>query len=356
MSQPEVERRNTFFPFGAITGVGSLPHENVEEALDCVFRYCPEIPFSPQLGLRMGKKNMLSELFLCPSLARYITICLNGQLRLSEDVDISKLSAAFSKEPDTSDDLGIMRFQERFLQEKKSHPSSFLAVKGQLVGPITFLLNVLYRDRPILFSRELSTFFVEHLLRQALWQVSRLQKLHQKVILFLDEPSLGVLGQADIFQSPLSLETLREMTAQVISCLQEKEVLVGVHCCSSLWGAFIEGLNFDILSFDVCDKEGGLGSILFRPFVKDLLDRGGILSLGVIPTVLSLMDHFDPMVSTEKVIGEVEKTGLDFNQVLKQSLVTSTCGLGMLNEDYAIKSFILAREVSQRLREKLENL
>lgn len=46
---------------GLATGIGSLPHTDAEEAVDLVLKYCPQVPFWPQLPRRDAREGMIAQ-------------------------------------------------------------------------------------------------------------------------------------------------------------------------------------------------------------------------------------------------------------------------------------------------------
>ena len=46
---------------GLATGIGSMPHKDVNTALDLVFKYTPQIPFWPQLPKRDARETMVAQ-------------------------------------------------------------------------------------------------------------------------------------------------------------------------------------------------------------------------------------------------------------------------------------------------------
>ena len=46
---------------GLTTGIGSLPHREAVPALDLIFKYCPQLPFWPQLPKRDIREGMVAQ-------------------------------------------------------------------------------------------------------------------------------------------------------------------------------------------------------------------------------------------------------------------------------------------------------
>src|SRR5512135_408767 len=51
----------TFAPRALATGIGSLPHRDVQDALRVVFRTFPAVPYWPQLPRRDFRENMYAQ-------------------------------------------------------------------------------------------------------------------------------------------------------------------------------------------------------------------------------------------------------------------------------------------------------
>jgi len=52
---------NNFKPYGLATGLGSLPHQDPEEAVNFVLSYFPEAPYWPQLPTRGEAEGILIQ-------------------------------------------------------------------------------------------------------------------------------------------------------------------------------------------------------------------------------------------------------------------------------------------------------
>jgi hypothetical protein len=46
---------------GLATGIGSLPHQDADKALDLIFKYTPQVPFWPQLPKRDAREGMTAQ-------------------------------------------------------------------------------------------------------------------------------------------------------------------------------------------------------------------------------------------------------------------------------------------------------
>ncbi|MGD9236267.1 MAG: hypothetical protein PVF09_06310, partial [Desulfobacterales bacterium] len=63
-------------------------------------------------------------------------------------------------------------------------------------------------------------------------------------------------------------------------------------------------------------------------------------------TTASLVDQW------RQKAAQIQKLGIDSDQLIAQSLITPSCGAGSLSVEQAIKVLKLTREVSQQIRQK----
>jgi hypothetical protein len=97
--------------------------------------------------------------------------------------------------------------------------------------------------------------------------------------------------------------------------------------------------------------------MLYSGQIKEFLDKGRIIAWGMVPTLEA--DKLD-LETSESLInqwnekaGQIEKLGIESDQLLSQSLITPSCGAGSLNTEQAIKVLKLTQEVSQGIRQKI---
>jgi hypothetical protein len=92
--------------------------------------------------------------------------------------------------------------------------------------------------------------------------------------------------------------------------------------------------------------------LLYPEAVKDLMDRGGAVAWGAVPTSeytgeetgQGLWEHL------RGVLQGLEAKGLDRGLIASQSLVTPACGMGSLDEAKARAILELTAEVSRLAR------
>src|SRR3974390_578815 len=123
------------------------------------------------------------------------------------------------------------------------------ALKGQVVGPVTFAGMAKAGDgKPILYDREMTQAVSQGLARKAAWQAEQFRQAGRDAVIFFDEPILTGFGSAFL---SVSREEVTTIPTETIEAAKESGPLtVGVHCCGNTdWGLLLS-TPLDILSFD----------------------------------------------------------------------------------------------------------
>lgn len=339
---------------GLATGIGSLPHKDAQEAVDSVFRYCPKIPFWPQLpkrDLREGMITQFSENLPCLRVTDegLFFDAQNKEKELEifyercilEDLDYFKISSIFA--------LGLHKFYER-LQEQDLADIEF--IKCQVTGPFTFAASINdQKGKALLHDEIFMQAFLKGLTLKACWQVNFFKKFGKKMILFFDEPYLGCFGSA---YAPLNRENVIKGLSELTAAVKFKDVLLGLHCCGNTdWSIFTDITSIDIISFDAF---GFLERfVLYADNLKSFLKKGGIICWGIVPT-----QEFKGPETVDLLIGKIKagidalvKKGLEKELLLSNLLISPTCGLGALEPRRADSIFGLLSEVENKLFDNL---
>jgi methionine synthase II (cobalamin-independent) len=280
----------------------------------------------PGLTITEGKTVVDTTQDLNPSLEAIYTAYLEG------NADAFPISPAHS--------AGL----HEFLKLDRLNP---LAVKGQVIGPISFGLSI--RDssgKAILYDETLSDAAAKLLCLKASWQEARLRHISPRTIIFVDEPGLVSYGSA-FFNLP------RE---QVVALINDTLIgisgLKGIHCCGNTDWGLVTSTKTDILSFDAYNYSASLS--LFLSDVHGFLARGGAIAWGIIPTdealakesVASLKDRL------EEAMAPFTRQGISFAHLKEHALLTPACGLAALSEDEAEQALKMLTELSARMRGK----
>ncbi len=339
------------------TGIGSLPLTDPDAAVSLALTYLPEAPIWPQLPLRKHTERFCEQYSealpglqvdaakerywfdtakdLTPELERFFDRYLAGDLeffRISED-HAAGLHACV-----------------RALK-KKGLPKGARFLKGHLTGPFTFATTLKdEQGRDIAYNEVLFDAVTKGLAMKAAWQVGLLKQFGLPVIIFIDDPAVGALGSAF---SAVSAGDVSAKLNEIIDVIHARGGIAGTHCCGNAdWPIFFRS-NVDIVNFDAY---GFLDKVLLYPEdIKRFLGRGGALAWGIVPTAdFTGAETADGLL--EKLqggIGRLEAQGIDRSVIVRQALITPSCGMGSLTPEKAEAILRLTREVADRMQKKV---
>ncbi len=338
------------------TAIGSMPHTDPDEACGLVARYL-QIPAWPQLPRRHPRENMYLQFF-----DNFLGLDMEaggGGDESSLIVDIGDqekviygLSRLVKARQGNEIEYGsfvtpdIARGLDAFLKTDLGSP---LAVKGQVIGPISLGLVVTDPDRrPIVYDDNLAEPLAMHLRLKAAWQENELRRLSRNTIIFVDEPYLASLGSAFI---SLPEQRVRGLLEEVLGGITG---LKGVHCCGNTDWSLLLDTSIDILSLDAYNYAQTLS--LYPAEVKAFLERGGAIAWGIVPNEEKALENEDERELYDRLLEEamapLTRKGVRFEQLLRQSLITPSCGLAALSPEAASRALELLAKLSQRLRER----
>jgi methionine synthase II (cobalamin-independent) len=339
------ELRKTFEPRGLATAIGSVPQTDPAEACSLVLAHLQDIPAWPQLPNRSFWENMyaqfseglpgavISEKSVYVDRTRDLVRPLQDLYDDYLKNDIDKYAIGPEKAP------GLYEFLRR-------KPKPGFAVKGQITGPISFGLLVKDQDRrPILYDETLANALAKHLRLKAAWQERQLAQISSLTIIFIDEPYLVTLGSSYV---PLSNDAVVKLIDEVLGGLRG---LKGIHCCGDTNWSVIMKTSIDILSFDAYNYGHSLAP--YPTDLKAFLERGGVLAWGIVPsTEESLAGETAPKLidRLEKLLKLLSDKGIDYDILLKQCLITPSCGLALISPKEAARALELTAEVSREFR------
>lgn len=319
-----------FLPMGQVTGIGSLPHLNAEAAVRFVAEWSPVIPFWPQLPKRSVAEGMIMQMLVPLSDLLIIHNPARVEVKAGQEETFRRRlsSCAAMLEPHRA--VGFTAFERAC--ESHQFPKA-QGLKGQMTGPITLAQCVFVEGYPLVAMPEFHAPFVDYLCRLGVWQVERLRRFDLPVLLFIDEPCLGMASVREL-----------EHLHQLITSLSAAGADVGIHCCASKLPDAICELGADIISLD---SYAGLETFLAQPPVHHFVAVGGSLAFGIVPTRDDL-DDFAPSEAFVRLLAAAEEN-FDLYQLVSQCLITATCGLGLMTMDHAQKSFTKCGELTQLL-------
>ncbi|MDR7522010.1 MAG: methionine synthase [Armatimonadota bacterium] len=338
--------RSAFRPEFRATAVGSLPHTDPVVACDLIAQYLPDIPAWPQLPRRDPRESMYvqySQGF--PGIVfEHGRIYVDRRRDLEAGLEhlylryLNADAGASATSPDHA--AGLAQFLTRPWE-------SIAAVKGQIVGPVSWGLTVTDQDRrAILYDDLLADAAAKHLRLAAVWQERELRRLAPHTIIVVDEPYLASVGSAFVAVERHEVVALLE---EVFAGLQG---LKGVHCCGNTDWSLILETSADVLSFDAYGFAAPLS--LYPRALRAFLDRGGIIAWGIVPT----LDDATVMAESAESLTDrlwsalrlVASKGIPLDDLLAASLVTPSCGMATLSEPAAVRALELLAGVAARMR------
>ena len=195
---------NTFKPNALPLLIGSLPMTDHTAAVKLVFDHTPDIPLWVQLPL-YREEGMISQ-FLSglPGFAEGSEKNLLDTSRPGFDTELVSFFEDYLSLSESGDDIGGSRFALsgargkgffEFLRQVDEKKTPFIALKGQVTGPITFGTAVKDEtDRDIFYHDQLRDAAIKKLAMNAKWQAREFSKRGAVPIIFLDEPALAGFG------------------------------------------------------------------------------------------------------------------------------------------------------------------
>lgn len=358
-----VSQQQKFTANGCPTLIGSLPAESHQQALEWILDATPEIPLWPQLPA-LPQEGMLnqfiedlpgiieteertyfdinSEVFSDAQLAFY-----EDYLAVEEQPD-SLLDSRFKTSPDRAAGLYLLAAQANHLRGQVS------AVKGQITGPFTMLTGISDADMKLgYYDPTFRDLIVKGIAMKAAWQVAYLKRAYKvPVLLFIDEPALAGLGSSSYIS--VSVDDISADLAEVVRAIQDYGGLAGVHVCANTDWDILLSSSLDIISFDAYSFFDRF--VTCKNQIHAYLDRGSHIAWGIIPTSepeYVEKETSDSLVSLwEKQAALLSGSNWDTKKLLRQTIITPSCGTGSLSPALAKKVLKLTREVSAELREK----
>jgi hypothetical protein len=304
-------------PTFATTGIGSLPHTNLELALQQALQL--DIPYLPQLPVRDPAEFMVPQ-----ALAGFPGLCFDADGTTTIDAQVWEREAVplerrLEVALEGGDPLSFAPPSEGwaawqpFLWEVEARRLPY--AKAQIAGPLTVRWAVKLTDgRRLCEIPSLERAAYRLILARSIAMVRAIRDRGATPIFFFDEAGLYALGSRD----PRDLLALQELRIALLA-LEREGALTGLHSCgNTAWGQVL-GLRMSYLSFDVrLSLEAILRS---RAELSGFLSAGGRLALGIVPT------DGGAAYDLEEIIA-MTRTGLA-GLPLDGTLLSPACGLAL---------------------------
>lgn len=339
--------------------IGSLPLTDYRKAADLVWQYTPDIPLWVQLPRRPGETITRQFAAGMPGLREE-----NGRAVVDPD-DTSALLSFYEELTEVEEgrrDLDRSRFALdpsaaggffELLAQVAGRSRPPLALKGQIIGPVTF--GTSYTDpqgKAIFYEPELRTAAVKLLAWEARWQVRRLAAADRPVLLFVDDPALTAFGSS--IHIAMTREDIGGALGEVIDAVHLEGGYAGVHVCANTDWTLVLDSAADIVSFDAYTYAEQF--LLFRDAVRRFIERGGLIAWGLVPTLdpADIERESVPELCRrwDAICAAVAEIGIDRDTLLARSFITPACGMGALSERHAERALDLTRELALAIRSR----
>lgn len=340
----------------AATSVGSFPHQDVDAACELVLENFPEIPVWPQLpaiSLNEQMEIQFSEGMpgaVIDNQKDRMYFSINGDSTtalerfyenyLSENLDYFAISEDYAR--------GIPAIERRIARTDTSGMKYF---KMQVTGPISFALTIVDENkRSIYYNDMFREVVVKGIAMKVRWQMRRFKPLCEKRICFIDEPILSVFGSSTYVS--VHRNDVVAHISEVVEAIHVEKGLAGAHCCGNTEWTIPIDAGVDIISFDA--DEYGDTIALYPSQMKAFLEKGGILAWGIVPT----SEEFDGRTTSslieafETLVDNLSAKGMDRDLILRNSLITASCGTGSIPVDRAERIARETKRVSDYLKER----
>jgi hypothetical protein len=325
--------------------MGIMPHRDIDRALEVALSL--DIPFWPQLPRVSYVEDMYVQ-----ALEHFPGVTIDmGLQRIVFDLQrfYEELPAYFEKAEDPQTfkltrefSLVYRRFLERDL-------SKYAAIRGQMISPISLGLKVVDQDKkPVIYHEEVREVLFDFIQKKVNCQYRELKEKNPRAFVWVDDPGLGLIFSA--FSGYNETQAKNDLDR----FLEGLEGPQGVHLCAKPDWDFLLKSKLDILSFDSFN----CGAIIINyASLRDFINRGGVISWGMVPTYTELLEQETAASLAERLEAfweDLSKRGVDQASLIRQSLLApATCNLLNPDKEKTVeRAFEMLRELSALLREK----
>lgn len=353
-----------FTPEGLATGIGSMPFTDPQDALRLIKKYLPGAPHWPQLPFRGRKEHFINQ-YLRP-LVKTGLLAGDGDKIYFDTQNpawTDRLTAFYTTylACEEGDKTALKEFAfpadaaagfYAFMEDLEAGTGSAALVKGQVVGPLSVAFQVKdEQGRFAYYNDQLRDLIVKTLAMHTVWQAGELGKFGLPVLIFADDPAIGVYGHSSYVT--VTREMIKEDLEAVFAGVRGAGVLTGVHCCDAIDWSILFELDIEVVSFDAYNYFSSM--IPFTFSLKEFFKRGGSLAWGIVPTLNGRVMEEDEDSLLEILTGEwsgLQERGIPAETLFKQCLITPACGTGLLDHGTAEIIHRLTAAVSEKLRSR----
>jgi hypothetical protein len=220
-----------------------------------------------------------------------------------------------------------------------------------MISPISLGLKIVDENlKPIIYHDEVREVLFDFIQKKVNQQYQELRGKNRNAFVWVDDPGLALIFNA------LSGYTEFQARTDLDRFLEGLEGPKGVHLCAKPDWDFLLKSKIEILSFDSFN----CGVVFVNyPSLKDFVDRGGVISWGIVPTYTELLEQetIDSLVERLETFWEdLSRRGVDQKKLLGQSLLApATCNLLNPDKEKTVeKAFEVLKELSGKIRERYQ--
>lgn len=351
----------TWEPHFLATGIGSLPHTNPQGALDLIWKSVPYAPHWPQLP-GLGMESSFVGQFLRPLIETGVIEGFSTPQFQVEAQDWPDRMARFydlylraeGGEEDALEAFGFtpeggVGFESFCADLEHRDTQSVLLVKGQLSGPLTVGLQITDSNRRASYYDETQReLLVKALAMHAEWQTRRLGRFGYPVLISIDDPGLYAFGAST--HVTLGRENLISHINEVADGILRQGGIPGAHVCAGTDWTLLFDSKVQVVNFDAYEYMTSM--IVLAESLNEFLERGGIISWGIVPTSAKALEETVETlhVRLEENIKELVKRGVNEARLRAQSMITPSCGTGTLAIGWAEKIYTLLAGLALKMR------
>jgi hypothetical protein len=351
LKNPEMSLKPNFLS----TAIGSMPFADAKHAVDVSLAKldCPIWPQLSSFGFNEQMEIQYSEGIPC-------IVIDEEKKRMYFDTsgDYSEKFAEFyeaymmAMDPvEGNGDCSAMAISRKLESQLNAKGVKIPWIKVQTTGPCTFALTIVDENkRAIYYNEEFRDVVIKALAMKCRWQIQKFRPFADNIICFIDEPILSAFGSSTYVS--VNREDVVAMLNELIEAVHADNALAGIHCCGNTEWSLLTDAGVDIVNFDA--YEYGHTIAIYADHIKKLLNRGGILAWGVVPTskVIQQQSVESLEAKLEEGMNNLANKGIDKQLIIGQAIITPSCGTGSMDANDAEKVFEMTNLLSKRMREK----
>jgi len=351
------------------TGAGSLPHLDPCLAVDNVRRNFPQIPAWPELfNLTTGNSYLHQYLGSLLDLGLLVEIPGKKPYFDTRHPDwLTKQTAFYQLYLDAVG--GNVTALQAFGTTRKAAPGFFaflddldargtgpaMYLKGQLGGPVALGMEICDENgRPAYYDLHLRDLITKCLALHGAWQVQQLKSFGLPVIIAVDEAGL-------IYHGTSAFITLndKDIIADLNCVLGAIEVMGGISClhlCGRPHWPIALSTKATIINFHAYEYHKTLP--LYARELNQFLQKGGLLAWGMVPCNAKDLAAETPhnlYLQLSATLGALLRKGIP-SSLLRQALITPSCGLSSLTPEKADQACSYTRELCDYMEEYFSTL